>query len=176
VIATFLLYHAVENPEAPLPFKSAIFICGGLPLPVVEDLGLPVPAVAWEINDRTGRELRQKVAAFANMAAQLDQVQLGVGLWDDTENLSYYPRQLPNPSDVFGLDFTTFSKDIRVKIPTAHIFGAKDPRWPASIQLAHFCDNGISYDHGGGHEIPRTDDVSSRIAEVVRALSSRDCQ
>jgi hypothetical protein len=172
LIISYLQYHASETPKAPLPFKSAIFICGGVPYSVLEDLGLDVPQKAKDINDRTGKALRGKAGMLKEMAANMDKIQPGVGLWDDTSDLVHDPTQMPSASDVFGLDYTVFPKDAFVTIPTAHIYGCKDPRWPSSMQLAYFCTDRAMYDHGGGHDIPRSSDVSIRIAELVRKVTS----
>ncbi|OBT88077.1 hypothetical protein VE02_03648 [Pseudogymnoascus sp. 03VT05] len=169
LIATFILYHAAETPDEPLPFKVAVFICGGVPLPALEDLGLPVSKKAYEINEKTGRQLQSKTAKYAQLANSPDQIQIGLGLWDyDREELSHDHDKFPDANDVYGLDFTVFRKDIRIKIPTVNIYGAKDPRYPASMQLSHFCENTRRYDHGGGHEVPRTTVVSDEIAGLVR--------
>jgi len=167
LIISYMLYHGREAPNRPLPFKAAIFICGGVPFPMLEDLGLPVPQKAKDINDRTGRALQRKAGMLKEIAANLDQVQRGVGLWDDTLDLVHDPAVVPEPSDVFGLDFTSFPRDAFVNIPTLHIYGAKDPRWPSAMQLVNFCHRRAMYDHGGGHEIPRSTEVSLRIAEMV---------
>jgi hypothetical protein len=60
-------------------------------------------------------------------------------------------------------------------IPTVHIYGIKDPRYPASIQLAHFSNenNRKVFDHKGGHEIPRTTIVSQTIAGMVEWLGEQ---
>lgn len=167
LIGSYLLYHAKETPEKPLPFRSAIFICGGLPLPVLEDLGLEVPQRAHELNERTSVLMKAKSA----MLYDLDSIPKGQGLWDNTNDLEHDVDELPDEADCFGLDFTQFPADVRIKIPTAHIYGAKDPRWPAGIQLAYFCDDRRMYDHMGGHDIPRTTDVSVKIAELVKDVN-----
>ncbi|KAK1771337.1 family of serine hydrolases 1 [Phialemonium atrogriseum] len=172
LVMSFLLYHARETPREPLPFKSAIFICGGVPFPVLEDLGLPVPQRARDINDETVRVLKEKAGRLVQMAANPDQIQRGVGLWDDSAGLLHDPTVMPSMSDVFGLDFTAFPEDVRIKIPTVHIYGAKDPRWPASLQLAFFCKYRRMYDHGGGHDIPRSSEVSNAIAELIKRLNA----
>jgi len=171
LILSYMLYHAKERPDEPLPFKSAIFICGAVPFAVLEDLGMPVSQKAKDINDRTGEALRRKAGKLREMAANLDKIPPGFGLWDDTADLLHDPAQMPERSDVFGLDFTKFPDDALVSIPTVHIYGSKDPRWPNSMHLAHFCSNKTMYDHGGGHEIPRSTEVSLRIAGLVRQVT-----
>jgi len=171
LIGSYLLYHAAERPPGtPPPFKAAIFICGGLPFAALEDLGLPVSQRAKDINDATGAELKRKAGSLKTLAANRDLIQRGVGLWDDVTENVHDPNVMPDPSDVFGLDFTKFPQDVRITIPTVHVYGSKDPRWPSSMQLAYFCDNRVMYDHGGGHDIPRGSVVSTRIAELVTNL------
>lgn len=153
----------------PLPFKAAIFICGGVPLPALEDLGLPVSKKAWEINEKTSQQLKSKTAKYAALADAPEKIQIGLGLWDyDREEMSHDHDKFPDAKDVYGLDFTAFRKDIRIKIPTVNIYGVKDPRYPAAMQLSHFCENTKRYDHGGGHEVPRSTAVSEEIARLVR--------
>ena len=147
-----------------------------MPLTVVSDLGLPVSAEAWEINNRTSRELSEKSGA---MGANLEAITNGSrpqsqGLWDNPDALGHgsfkgFPADRTN---VFGLDYTKFPDEMRIGIPTAHVYGRKDPSYPSSMQLAHFCDEGKRnvLDHGGGHDIPRTMVVTERIVELVRWL------
>lgn len=164
---SYLLDHAKHTPTFPLPFRSAIFICGGLPLPFIEDLGLDVPHRAHELHERTAALMRAKSA----MLYDIDKLPKGQGLWDNTTDLEHDHEELPPETDCFGLDFTTFPDNIRIKIPTVHIYGAKDPRWPTAIQLAYICDDRKMYDHLGGHDIPRTSQVSETIAELVREVT-----
>ncbi len=142
LIISYLLYHGRETPAAPLPFKAAIFVCGGVPYAVLEDLGLDVSQRAKDINDSTGRALKRKAGALKEMAARPDTIQHGVGLWDNTVDLEHDPGAMPPPDDVF------------VNIPTVHVYGSKDPRWPSSMQLAYFCKDKVMYDHGGATTSP----------------------
>lgn len=162
LISSFLMYHQAETPHLPLPFKVAIFICGGVPLSVVEDLGVRVSAEAHKLDARTRKQLKQRASAVATAAPRTD-------YWIDIDERQFDPSAPIDPSDVFGLDFTKIKKPL-ISIPTVHIYGGKDPRFPASVQLSHFCEPSMrrTYDHGGGHDIPRTKDVSDTIAGLVR--------
>ncbi|KAH8647538.1 hypothetical protein BGZ61DRAFT_466794 [Ilyonectria robusta] len=72
------------------------------------------------------------------MVANLKLIKRGVGLWDAGKSeLMHDPKARPELSDVFGLDFTRFPRSARIGIPTVHIYGSRDPRWPAGIQLAN---------------------------------------
>lgn len=70
---------------------------------------------------------------------------------------------------VFGIDVTKIPREMKIPIPTVHVYGSRDPRFPASVTLAQFCDERVrrTFDHGGGHEIPRVKDVSAMLAELV---------
>jgi pimeloyl-ACP methyl ester carboxylesterase len=179
--ASMALYEAVEaaarstkglTPEQTLPFRAAIFICGGIPLQVLDDIGLEVPVDAHKIRKTAGQLLNKTAGRLSELAANLELIEPGVGLWDgNKDELIHDPKARPEPSEVFGLDFTRFPSSARIRMPTLHIYGAKDPMWPASIQLAEFCDVGRrEYDHGGGHDIPRTTEVSNKIADMIKQL------
>ncbi|KAJ5681681.1 ef-hand calcium-binding domain protein [Penicillium maclennaniae] len=103
------------------------------------------------MNERAGR--------LAELAANLKIIKRGVSLWDGPDALVHDPKNRPARSDVFSLDFTQFPASARIRIPTVHVYGSKDPRWPAAIQLAEFYDDRVEYDHGGGHDIPRSTEV-----------------
>ncbi|KGO63926.1 Serine hydrolase FSH [Penicillium italicum] len=178
--STMALYRSVEQAsfpdqeEPPLPFRAAIFICGGVPLPALEDMGLPVSARTHEINQCTGAMLNSTAGRLAELAADLKLIKRGVSLWDGNAGaLVHDPARKPARNDVFGLDFTAFPDSARIGIPTVHVYGSKDPRWPAAIQLAEFCDDRDEFDHGGGHDIPRSTEVSVKIAEMVRRVVLR---
>ncbi|KAL2061148.1 hypothetical protein VTL71DRAFT_7421 [Oculimacula yallundae] len=177
LISSFILHHNNERPEEALPFKGAIFICGGLPLQILGDLGLPVPERAWDINAKSGKQLAEVAASASGEIEKLLKTKNGTGnlrqgLWDNTDDLSHdvTNRNFPDdPSDVFGLDMEAFPEGLKIGIPTVHLFGIKDPRYPASIQLAHFsrAAKRRTFEHGGGHDIPRTTVVSNQIAELI---------
>ncbi|KAL4903887.1 hypothetical protein BDW74DRAFT_179472 [Aspergillus multicolor] len=59
---------------------------------------------------------------------------------------------------------------VKVSIPTVHIYGERDPRYIAGIQLSEVCEKSTRkvYNHGGGHEIPRFEAVSGAMADLVR--------
>lgn len=162
VMASFLLYHQAETPHLPLPFKVAIFICGGVPLQIVEDLGGEISQEAWDGDNHSRNELQQKASSIAT-------VQPGVDRWARPGKLAFDPTASINPANVFGLDFSRIPADLRINIPTVHVYGIKDPRYPASLQLSQFCQPAFrkTYDHGGGHDIPRGKVVSESIAELV---------
>ncbi|KAL2008391.1 hypothetical protein VTN00DRAFT_8373 [Thermoascus crustaceus] len=154
--ATALLHHQAQSDpsSSPPPFKAAIFICGGAPLTVAESLGFTVSQEAWDRDAASRKALSDKASAPAILAQ-------GSKRWTDVDGASGYSvedasREVSGP--------------LQIKIPTVHIYGSKDPRYFAGVQLSSFCDPRTRkvYNHGGGHEIPRGDTVSRTIADLVR--------
>ncbi|KAJ4422986.1 hypothetical protein N0V82_002380 [Gnomoniopsis sp. IMI 355080] len=183
--AGLIIQHQNERPHEPLPFRAAVFICGGLPFNIFEELGLSVPQRAWDINQASAEDLHRKAGAVEQRVADIRALDPGArrrrvdGLWTDVETLShratgsqddYDPKRLPqlDNTDVFGLDLTRLPEGLAPQIPTVHVYGLKDPRYPSAIQLASFCRGPRRvFDHNGGHEIPRNTPVSQEISESL---------
>ncbi|RDW64447.1 uncharacterized protein DSM5745_09858 [Aspergillus mulundensis] len=139
-------------------------------------MGLPISSDAEEINRATGALLQNTATSLSTFASDISLIQRGVGLWDgnvSSKSLIHDPGTRPPRDDVYGLDFTAFPTWARIEIPTVHVYGAKDPRWPAGVQLAEFCVDRVEFDHGGGHDIPRGSVVSERIGGLVEGLMRR---
>lgn len=84
VMSAMALYHAMQSSAAksnadkpePLPFRSAIFICGGIPLPILEDLSLQVPPRAYELCDLSSVLLHEITAKLQLMASNRELISL----------------------------------------------------------------------------------------------------
>lgn len=150
-----LLLHQEETPHLPAPFKTAIFICGGPAMTVLEELGFHVSARARERDVAS----RDALALQAGNSAILSQ---GASRWTGLDSLND------------GLSEDQLRREIecpfRVAIPTVHIYGSKDPRYAAGVHLSGICrpENRRTFNHEGGHEIPRSPVVSESIANLVR--------
>ena len=150
-----LLLHQEETPHLPPPFKAAVFICGGASLSVLEEMGFHVSAEARD------RDLASR-AALAQQAGSSALLAQGADRWTGLQTVNG------------GLSEDEVRKEItspyRINIPTVHIYGSKDPRWAAGVHLSGICEptKRRTYDHGGGHEIPRTAAVSNSIAELFK--------
>ncbi|KAI0887633.1 serine hydrolase FSH [Annulohypoxylon maeteangense] len=68
-----------------------------------------------------------------------------------------------NPQDLEG-------KNKRIKIPTVHIYGRKDPAYQDSLNLKDMCEprNRLEYDHNSGHDIPRGVAVTKDMSRTVQ--------
>ncbi|CAK7562586.1 MAG: hypothetical protein SEPTF4163_000434 [Sporothrix epigloea] len=181
LISSYLMQRTRDLGTSPppertllLPFRGAIFVCGGLSFVALAALSVDVPDKALAIEKGSIEALRAKTKLFRELVSQPSQIQRGVGLWDDTSMLVHDPgAPLPLDNDVFGMDYSlfgSFPKDLYINIPTVHVYGSRDPRYPAALQLAYTCPKRSMYDHGGGHDIPRTTEVSECIAEMITRL------
>ncbi|KAF7713753.1 Esterase [Penicillium ucsense] len=150
-----LLLHQEETPHLPPPFRSAIFICGGPSMPVLEELGFQVSAEARQ-RDIASRNALAKQAGNAAILSQ------GNSRWTGLDALTG------------GLSEEELRREIdcpfRVVVPTVHVYGSKDPRYSAGVHLSAICEpkKRRSFDHEGGHEIPRNTRVSDSIVELVQ--------
>ena len=151
--ASVLLLHAAETPLLPPPFKAAIFICGGAPLSIPESLGYTIHHAAKERDDQS----RVALASQADSASILAQ---GSDRWTGSQSGGLSEDELR--AEIQG--------SLKIGVPTVHIYGDKDPRYPAGVQLSALCEEGRrkTYNHEGGHEIPRKDVISRKLAWLVR--------
>lgn len=58
---------------------------------------------------------------------------------------------------------------LRIGIPTAHIYGSKDPYFRQSLALAKLCEGrwASTYEHPEGHIVPREKSVNLKIAAAI---------
>jgi pimeloyl-ACP methyl ester carboxylesterase len=158
LVSSYMMYRQWYEPDDPPPFKFAMFICGGMPISVLKDLGVPVSKAVEELDERTKQQLMEKTTG-----------EITRDRWQVTEYASIVRRAQFDSDDCFGLNLNTIPQELKIRIPTVHVYGSKDPRIPASVQLAGLCDPYIRkvYDHGGGHEIPRSKEVSETLAQLL---------
>ncbi|PLN79540.1 putative EF-hand calcium-binding domain protein [Aspergillus taichungensis] len=154
--ASALLLHEAEEPHRPPPFKAAIFICGGSPLPIMESVGYAISARAWDLDQRTSEALMAQADAESILAQ-------GSSRWSGGRYLLGGMSEDEVRREISG-------GPVKIGIPTVHVYGAKDPRFVASLQLLETCvaERRRVYDHGGGHEIPRLEAVSTTIVNLIR--------
>ena len=118
------------------------------------------------MNTKSSQALAEQASTEAILKSGLDR-------WaNDAE--SVHGETSLDLKNVFGLNFEEIPQRFRIKIPTVHIYGNKDPRCPASLQLVHFSSPELrrTYDHGGGHDVPRKTEVSESVANLVQWAAS----
>ncbi|RMZ80676.1 hypothetical protein DV738_g2744, partial [Chaetothyriales sp. CBS 135597] len=75
------------------------------------------------------------------------------------------------------LEYVNFERDgILINIPSAHIIGSKDPSVDHAYELARVCESHSQsvYDHGAGHEIPRSPrGVTEEMVRVIEDVIAK---
>lgn len=162
--SSLLLYNQALFPNSPPLFKVAMFICGGVPLDVLSSLGVDVTDEARDLDQSSKVALQQRASSAAIIRDGYDRWGAGFDPFSaDPEKTTGDKRM------VFGIDVARIPQKLKIPIPTVHVYGSKDPRFPASVTLAQFCDQAVrrTFDHEGGHEIPRKKQISETMAELV---------
>lgn len=162
--SSLLLYNQTLFPNSPPLFKAAIFICGGVPLDVLSSIGIDVTDEARELDQSSKVALEQRASSAAIIRDGYDRWGAGFNPFSADPEMSTGDKRM-----VFGIDVAQIPQKLKIPIPTVHVYGSKDPRFPASVTLAQVCDPSVrrTFDHVGGHEIPRNRDVSETLAELV---------
>ncbi|KAF9887701.1 hypothetical protein FE257_009654 [Aspergillus nanangensis] len=157
--AALLVHQQSLQPQQPPLFKAAIFICGGIPIPILEKVGYHVsPAI--KARDLRSREM------LAQQADSRVLLERGAARWTGAAG-----DVLLGGLSTEEIRGEMMDGPVRIGIPTVHVYGAKDPRFGAGVWLSGVCEGGSKrrvFDHGGGHEIPRTEEVSATVAGLVR--------
>lgn len=150
LVSSFLLYRQWYDHELPPPFRFAIWISGNVPLEVLKDLGVPVSKEA------------DGVVAQARL-------QRGQGLGPSPAHTAKARRAVWNSDDCFGLNLNRLPLELKIRIPTVHVWGEKDPMFPGSVHLAGLCDPYIKkiHVHQGAHEVPRDGKDVTELASLV---------
>ncbi|XXG98849.1 Serine/threonine-protein kinase [Hypoxylon texense] len=149
LVSSFLLYRQWYDHELPPPFKFAIWISGSVPLQVLKDLGVPVP---------------EAEGVVAQATLQRDR-----GLGPSLAHAAKARRAVFDSDDCFGLNLNKIPLELKIRIPTVHVWGEKDPLFPGSVHLAGLCDPYIRkiHVHQGAHEFPRDGTELTELASLV---------
>lgn len=135
---------------------------------------------AREWDKRTKLALRERASKEAILKWGRDRWTTPGGNGDTDLHLN--PAAPVDPSDIFGLDTVQMPEQLRIKIPTLHVYGRVDPRLPASLQLAYLSESTkrLTYQHEGGHNIPRsaaaTEGIARLIDECAQMVAGLDVQ
>jgi hypothetical protein len=128
----------------------AVFICGGVSLNVLEDLGHYVSQEAHEWDDRTRIQLEKNDDVSVLMRGKNRWASCDASERDADMMVSIYHSPARDLNNVYRLDLPQFPESSKIQIPTVHIYRSKDPRYPAALQLAYMCDERarMMYDTG----------------------------
>ncbi|KAI1363116.1 serine hydrolase FSH [Xylaria arbuscula] len=150
VASSYLQSFQWQFYQDQVPFKFAIFIGGSLSLQAIQALGIAIPeaakTVAKETDSRRHADLGPS-AAHVSLARQA----------------------MFNSDDCFGLNLNRIPRELKIRIPTLHVWSADDPAFPTSIHLASLCDPYLRkiYTHGGAHEVPQGTENTQKLGELA---------
>ncbi|KAF6820844.1 hypothetical protein CPLU01_12658 [Colletotrichum plurivorum] len=182
VAASMILHHQLEHPSAPPLFRFAIFI--GSPLPFSHSLmhGIDTRSyfgVPYGLDCRLFADYKRphKVPGYLITPDRYlkddsdDEGTVSSSSTDEDESPIATPLETPSPAGegVFYQMFHSTADEVRMNIPTVHIFGRKDPWYLHSkdvLQLA--CpENASVLEHCYGHEVPRH--LSEEICDLIES-------
>ncbi|KAI0855446.1 serine hydrolase FSH [Xylaria cubensis] len=179
VITTLVMDNNLRPPEEriSLPFKSIVFMNANIEYSLLEAHGLPVSDEARRHKSAAEDIMQAKANDLQNLANVMTLKSRGTAdMWKDTSTLIHDPSSLPPENDCYGLNFGAFPPEALItNFPTLHIYGATDPIWSSSVQMAYLCqaDENCMYDHQGGHDVPRSPKVAADIASLFKKLSTK---
>ncbi|KAH7319000.1 serine hydrolase FSH [Rhexocercosporidium sp. MPI-PUGE-AT-0058] len=161
-----------EIDQTPSPFKAAMFICSPLPFSITTDYGLDCRRYFG-----VSTSLRLQNPRPTNVPSYLipDEYFLQGEKRNDESTGSASLTQgfaidaCKNP--VFYNIFHPQIDAVRISLPTAHLYGAKDSWRRHSLDLADLCLDRLTFEHGSGHEI--SSDASEEICDLFEELAAR---
>ena len=179
-----ILHHELENPSAPPLFTFAIFI--GSPLPFSHSLKHGIDTrtyfgVSASLNCRLSKDYKRpnKVPGYLitpDRYLKGDTDDEGSSTDDEVPSKNTSLKHTAADEDIYYQMFHSTADEVRMKIPTVHIFGRQDPWYLHSkdvLQLA--CpDQASVLEHCYGHEVPRH--LSEEICDLIEwAVASIEC-
>lgn len=172
--ASFILECQTMRPTQPLPFRFAMFICSSLPFSSSLDYGIDVTELFAAFEQRLAwkqgpeQPVEEQKGYFQSYGC------LGLGRSPASESSDDSdeddPRLESGPARIYS--WHPLLNSSRIKIPSAHIYGRRDPYISQSKELVNFCspDLRMTFDHGGGHEIPRSTHVAEKIVAMIERM------
>ncbi|MCJ1396152.1 hypothetical protein MMC18_009041 [Xylographa bjoerkii] len=161
VAASIILHHQLEHPLQRSLFRVAIFFCSPLPFAHSLDYGIDTRTYFGVEGTAPSRDGCPTIvpkhlitdAAYLRVEEECPDVQ-------GTQEIHY---QMFHPS----------VDDFRIEIPTAHIFGLRDPWYLHSGDVLKLClrDRASVFEHDYGHEVPRF--LNEEICDVIETAVAR---
>jgi pimeloyl-ACP methyl ester carboxylesterase len=170
--AGMLLHQQIEHPNAPPLFRAAMFICSPLPFSCMPNYGIdirryfgvePVPCLATAGRPNTVPSDLVAEAYFLRNDQELE---------PDSTDAEPHGTGVSSPGPYYNM-FHPSVDNLRITIPTAHVYGRKDAWRRHSMELRGLCSptDRVEFQHDGGHEVPRT--ASEEISDIFEELMVR---
>lgn len=157
--ASLLLHQRIEDPKAEPWFKAAIFICSPLPFVCYTEYGVDVRKYFGVLGPPLPSKRPTTVPDYLVADAYFRRNDKDLGGGDGGSGGQFYNMFHPSVDQV------------RISIPTVHIYGRRDDWRRHSKDLVGLCDprHVLQFEHDGGHEVPRSasDEICDLYEEVV---------
>ncbi|KAI1269047.1 hypothetical protein F5Y18DRAFT_439611 [Xylariaceae sp. FL1019] len=152
LVLSYLLYEQwYHGEEQNGPFRFAFFIDGSLPLSILKNIGVPVSKTAERMTEEAEERRR-----------------LGLG---PLPSHSLRARQaIYNSDDCFGLNLNEIARELKIRIPTVHVWRDNDPGLVQATHLAGMCDPYIRKIHileAHGTSRPQLTDDADGFGELL---------
>lgn len=163
--ASLLLHYEMERVPSARPLsRFAIFLASPLPFGRTVDIGIDtreyfgVPGRAHPQGPRLGCPARIPSYLVTDKAYLRSEVELEGKAVDSLGGTLYQV-------------FHATVDEVRIRLPTAHVYGRKDPWKPHNVDLMALCDQETMFqlEHSWGHEIRRgaTEEMCDLIETTV---------
>ncbi|KAI0202422.1 hypothetical protein F4808DRAFT_421563 [Astrocystis sublimbata] len=122
IVSTFFMFEQYFRGLDSPPFNFAVFVNGSLSLGALKAWGVSVPIAASEIV----RETKSRRAQHGNRFSRAGVVAARRALYDS--------------DNCFGLNLNHIPRELKIRIPTGHLWIENDPGVPTFTHLAAMCD------------------------------------
>lgn len=174
-----ILHHQIEHPDKPPLFRAAIFLCSPLPFSLSLHHGVDVRQyfgvpTSQPLSPARPLEVPENLIPESYYLQQNGKESNGNKFASASLTDGFKPPGVETGGDEGGPYYNMFHPSVdmqRIAIPTAHIYGQKDSWRFHSLDLIAFCKRPITFQHDGGHEIPRS--ASEEICDTIEELMAR---
>ncbi|KAL8983027.1 MAG: hypothetical protein Q9205_002617 [Flavoplaca limonia] len=174
--ASAILRHQIQQPSKPPLFRMAIFICSPMPFSQSLDFGIDARRYfglrSIQGPSRPGCSTtvpNYLVTDPAYLKSEEDQDDSSSGSEDESQSVR---REAPS---IFYQMYHFSVDEVRLQIPTVHIYGRQDKWRLHSKDLVNLCPKNLRtvFEHDGGHEIPKSasEDICDAIEIAIASLS-----
>ncbi|KAI0159798.1 hypothetical protein GGR57DRAFT_438014 [Xylariaceae sp. FL1272] len=122
LVSSYLLHEQwYRGEEQNGPFRFAFFVDGSLPLSVLRNIGVPVSKSADCMIEEAENQSNQGLGPLPSHTLRARQA-------------------IYNSDDCFGLNLNNIARELKIRIPTVHVWRDNDPGLVSATHLAGICD------------------------------------
>ena len=172
---SYLLQHAIENPEKPAPVKFAVIISSGFACSGLSSTGAEYDAAFAQLAKSKGQSLKLDGRTMRVPDHRVvEDVAAAFRMWDEQTFRKKFPYE-SKEVELHPRPFHPLLLEERVGIPTVHIQGAMDKVRPQGEVLVGLCEEEgrRRVVHSGGHHMPKLVKEVNDCVDAVRWAMER---